>query len=132
MPRFSICALRLSLLYLFLGFTLGTLILINKGVSFLPDIWKLLPAHAEALFFGFVTQLAIGMAYWILPRHPGGYRGNEAWFWVSLTLLNLGVVIIAATGVIKTTWLWLTLGRSLEGISTAIFLSQVWKRIRPS
>lgn len=132
MPRFSVWALRLSLLHLLLGFTLGALMLTNKGVPWLPDVWRLLPAHIDVLLFGFVAQLAIGMAYWILPRHRGGYRGSETWFWVSLTLLNLGIGLIAAVGLIKATWSWLALGHSLEGIGATIFLIQAWRRIRPS
>lgn len=132
MPRFSLWALRLSLLHLLLGFTLGALMLTNKGVPWLPDVWRLLPAHIDVLLFGFVAQLAIGMAYWILPRHRGGYRGSESWFWASLTLLNLGIGLIAAAGLIKATWPWLALGHSLEGIGATIFLFQAWRRIRPS
>ena len=67
MPRLSVWAVRLSLLYLLFGFTLGALILANKGVPFTPWVWNFLPTHIDVLLFGFVIQLAIGMAYWILP-----------------------------------------------------------------
>ena len=91
MPRLSVWAIRFSLIYLLIGFSLGALILANKGVPFAPWAWNLLPGHIDILLFGFVIQLAIGMAYWILPRFSGGLRGSAAAFWLCLGLLNLGI-----------------------------------------
>ena len=67
MPRLSIWYIRASLLYLVLGFTLGGLLLFNKGIPLDPRIWILLPAHIESVLFGWTVQLVMGMAFWILP-----------------------------------------------------------------
>ena len=132
MPRLSIWAVRLSLLYLLLGFTLGALMLANKGVSFAPWVWSLFPAHIDILLFGFVIQLAIGMAYWILPRFRGGTRGNEKVLWITVGLLNLGIWMVAIIGIFNLPGQWLAGGRLLEGMAAALFTFQVWKRIRAS
>jgi len=132
MPRLSIWAVRLSLLYLLLGFTLGALMLANKGIPFAPWVWSLLPAHIDILLFGFVIQLAIGIAYWILPRYRGGSRGNTTAFWVAVGLLNLGVWIVAFIGFLNLSGQWLAVGRLLEGIAAGLFAFQAWKRIRAS
>lgn len=63
--------------YLVLGFTLGLLLLVNKGVPIHPALWRLLPAHAEFLLLGWTLQLALGVAYWILPRF--GTRRGAVW-----------------------------------------------------
>jgi len=132
MPRLSIWAVRLSLLYLLLGFTLGALMLANKGVPFAPWVWSLFPAHIDILLFGFVIQLAIGMAYWILPRFRGGTRGNETVLWITVGLLNLGIWMVAIIGIFNLPGQWLAGGRLLEGMAAALFTFQVWKRIRAS
>jgi hypothetical protein len=130
MPRLSIWAIRLSLLYLLLGFTLGALMLANKGVPFAPWIWSLLPAHIDILLFGFIIQLAIGMAYWILPRYRGGGRGNESVLWITVGLLNLGIWMVTFIGLLSLPGQWLVLGRLLEGIAAVLFAFQAWRRIR--
>ena len=45
MPRLSVWFIRSALLYLLLGFTLGGLMLWNKGLPIHPVLWRLLPAH---------------------------------------------------------------------------------------
>ena len=132
MPRLSVWAIRFSLIYLLIGFSLGALMLANKGVPFAPWAWNLLPGHIDILLFGFVIQLAIGMAYWILPRFSGGLRGSTAAFWLCLGLLNLGIWAAALVGVLNLSGSWLAVARGLEGISAGLFAVQAWKRIRPS
>ncbi|NOZ73444.1 MAG: hypothetical protein GXP38_16340 [Chloroflexi bacterium] len=70
MPRLSTWFVRASLIYLALGVTLGGLLLAEKGIPFYPALWIALPVHMEFLLIGWMVQLAMGMAYWILPL-PG-------------------------------------------------------------
>src|SRR5512133_3186666 len=122
MPRLSVWAVRLALLYLLSGFTLGALMLANKGVPFAPWVWNLLPAHIDILLFGFVIQLAIGMAYWILPRYrTGSPRGSQTVLWMTIALLNLGIWTVALVGLFTLPGQWLGLGRLFEGIAAALF-----------
>jgi hypothetical protein len=130
MPRLSVWAIRLSLLYFLFGFTLGALMLANKGLPFAPWVWSLLPVHIDILLFGFVIQLAIGMAYWILPRYRGGSRGNEIVLWIMIGLLNLGIWMVTFIGLLNLPGQWLAVGRLLEGIAAVLFTIQVWQRIR--
>jgi hypothetical protein len=132
MPRLSAWSVRLAMLYLLLGFTFGALMLANKGIPFAAWLWRLLPAHMDILLFGFVIQLAIGFAFWILPRYRGGSRGNENVVWVAVVLLNLGIWTITIAGSFNFSGLWMVTGRLLEGVAAILFVVQVWKRIRPS
>lgn len=132
MPRLSAWSVRLAMLYLLLGFTFGALMLANKGIPFADWLWRLLPAHMDILLFGFVIQLAIGFAFWILPRYRGGSRGNENVVWVAVVLLNLGTWTITIAGSFNFSGLWMVTGRVLEGVAAILFVVQVWKRIRPS
>lgn len=63
MPRLSVWFVRSSLVYLFLGFTLGGRMLANKGVLFGDWVWGLLEAHMEFLLLGWMVQLAMGVAF---------------------------------------------------------------------
>lgn len=132
MPRLSAWSVRLAMLYLLLGFTFGALMLANKGIPFADWLWRLLPAHMDILLFGFVIQLAIGFAFWILPRYRGGSRGNENVVWVAVVLLNLGTWTITIAGSFNFSGLWMVTGRVLEGVAAILFVFQIWKRIRPS
>ncbi len=132
MPRLSVWAVRLSLLYMLAGFSMGAVMLANKGVPFAPWAWKLLPGHIDMLLLGFVIQLAIGMGYWILPRYRTRSRGNERLVWLSIGLLNLGIWLAGLAGGISLPAGWLVTGRLLEGAAAVLFIFQAWGRVRPT
>ena len=96
MPRLSVWFVRCSLAYLLLGFTLGGLMLANKGIPFAAWAWRLLVPHMEFLLLGWMVQLAMGVAFWILPRFSSGApRGNEVLIYSTFVVLNLGIWIVA-------------------------------------
>lgn len=131
MPRLSYLFIRASLVYLVLGFTFGSLILANKGVPFAPLVWTLLPIHIEFLILGWLTQLALGVAFWILPRLASSTpRGNERWSWTAFVLVNLGIAHNVASPYVGLTWLGLS-ARILQAVGVAAFAIGNWKRIYP-
>ena len=68
MPRLTRLYVRAALVYLILGFSLGALLLANKGLPLHPALWAWLPAHIEFLLMGWIVQFALGIAFWIVPR----------------------------------------------------------------
>jgi hypothetical protein len=131
MPRPSLWFVRFSFIYLFLGFTFGGLILANKGFPFAPLIWNLLPAHMEFLLLGWMVQLAMGVAYWILPRFRSDPpRGNVNVVWSALALLNLGIMMVAIQPFVGATWP-ASAGRVLEISSVLLFVLVSWQRVKP-
>jgi len=130
MPRLSCWFICASLIYLAVGFTLGALLLANKGVPLYPVFWSLLPAHMEFLLMGWVVQLALGMAFWILPRFPqGAPRGNEQLIWLAFILINLGIWIVAVQAVVILPWLILS-GRIIEIGGVLSFVIGSWRRVK--
>jgi len=95
-------------------------------------LWALLPAHIEFLVSGWIVQLAMGVAFWILPRFPeGAPRGNESIAWAAFVLLNLGIWLVALGPVLmEVPWLVLA-GRLLETGSALTFVIHAWRRVRP-
>ena len=131
MPRLSVWFIRAALIYLAAGFTLGALLLANKGIPLNPGLWRTLPAHIEFLLMGWTVQLALGVAFWILPRlgQPAP-RGNERPIYASFILINLGIWLVAAQVVVFLPWLTV-LGRICETAGVVAFVAGSWGRVKP-
>lgn len=88
---------RLALLHLIVGSAMGSAMLVAKA-GILADTlyvgdWI---THAVIMGVGFMTQFALGVGQWILPkwgRHRN--RGPQAPVYVGVALLNLGVLLVA-------------------------------------
>lgn len=129
MPRLSVWFVRASLLYLLAGFLIGALILAQKGIPYSSQVWILFPVHMEFLLVGWFAQLAMGVAFWIVPRFSSGPpRGNERIIWLSFVLINAGLL----TGSMQP---WISpsdlLGRILEIGAGLTFAIGLWRRIKP-
>lgn len=134
MPRYSVWAIRASLLYLVYGFSIGALLLMNKGIPWFPFIWRLLPDHIETLLLGWIVQLAFGMAFWILPRFgSGSRRGNVKAAWAAFILLNAGIWFVGLGPLFQQPALaaWIPfLGRLAECSAALAFALHAWPRIK--
>jgi hypothetical protein len=130
MPRLSSWFVHASLIYLALGFTLGALMLANKGLEFYALIWRLQPIHIEMLMMGWFVQLAAGMTFWILPRLSGSSpRGNEWLVWLAFWLINFGIGMVILEVITSLTAL-LLLGRLAEFGGVLAFVVGSWKRVK--
>ena len=130
MPRLSVLFVRAALGYLALGLTLGMLLLWNKGIPISPFVWLLLPAHIEFLLIGWTVQLALGVAFWILPRWQT-QRGDVRGAWAALFLLNLGIWCVVLTPWFNLPYWVLALGRGCEALAAAAFALHAWPRVKP-
>lgn len=130
MPRLSVFMIRAALLYLGTGITFGALMLWNKGIMFEPSVWRLLAPHVELVVFGWIVQLVMGVAFWIMPRFTGENRyGNVRLAWASFILFNAGILLVslgyfAGTG-------WLALGRVLEVVAIIAYVVHIYPRVKP-
>lgn len=138
MPRLAIWFIRSALVHLALGITIGAGLLWQKGVGGLSWLWAWLPLHLHLLLVGWTVQLAIGVAYWILPRFTtkadpdalvSQSRGRERAAWVSFGLLNSST-LLALTSLWP--WRW---GLAASGVLAALgalaFTLHAWPRIKP-
>ena len=129
MPRLSQWIIRTAFIYLILGFTVGALLLAHKGISLHPSLWGWLPAHIEFLLLGWVVQLTMGVAFWILPRYwQKPQRPNVVLVQIAFVLLNVGIwLVIAGTTFRAGRWV-LFLGRVTELGAIVAFASHGWRR----
>lgn len=129
MPRLSVWFVRASLIYLLLGFFFGALLLAQKGIPFYSPVWNFFPLHMEFLSVGWLIQLAMGVAFWVIPRFSSGSpRGPVGLVWASFALLNAGILI-------TTLQFWfpvaVLIGRIAEVVAGILFVVGSWQRIKP-
>jgi hypothetical protein len=130
MPRLSQWMIRTAFIYLLLGFTFGALLLAHKGVPLHPALWGWLPTHIEFLLIGWIVQLSMGVAFWILPRYwQKPRRPKEGYARAAYLLLNLGIwLVVAGTTFRAGHWVLFT-GRLGEVGAVVFFVLHFWRRI---
>jgi heme/copper-type cytochrome/quinol oxidase subunit 1 len=132
MPRLSCWFIRASLIYLATGFTMGGLLLFHKGIAVQPLFWQMLPPHIEFLLLGWTLQLAMGVAFWILPRDlQGTGRGNTALAWLAFGLINAGVLLAGVGWMMGASSFLIFLGRLAEAGGAIAFVMHAWPRVKP-
>ncbi len=119
MPALSIVGIRLSLFYLVVGTTLGSGTMLAKSGIGPPVLWQALAPHYGIMMYGWMTQFALSVAFWMLPRLEGGKRGRESLFLATLVLLNIGVIGLSAGA------LW---GQVLVALAVGSFAIHAWPR----
>ena len=139
MPRLTQWCVRIALLNLLFGFTLGGMLLLAKSGLVDPLVWLWLPAHVDALIVGWMMQFAMGMAYWILPRRRVVGRGRPELAWAAFILLNVGLVISVGLSWLRywlLEWVWLQrafpLGLALQVLALLLFVGYAWQRVLPT
>jgi hypothetical protein len=122
-------AVRASLVCLVLGALLGAALLALPPLDppAAAGLARLVPVHVELLLVGWLVQLALGVAYWILPR-AGGRRPAAGLAGSGEAGLALGVGCAAAGMVAGAGWAVLA-GRALEVGGASLFGAHVTVRL---
>jgi hypothetical protein len=129
MPVQSRWLIRLSLIYLTVGVTLGAVMLVHKAFPLHPAVWLVLPVHIQLLIWGWIIQFTLGTAYWILPRYlTGTSRGNNSLAWAVVAMLNMGILLSISSFILEISFLGKA-GLILQTVSVALFVFLHWKRI---
>jgi len=130
MPRLTRWFIQSALVDLAMGFTFGALMLFNKGVLVSVWLWRLLPLHVELVLLGWTVQLAMGVAFWILPRF-GLSRGNDRTAWAAFVLINAGVWIVGIGAMLGASAIITLIGRVAEASAAIAFAIHLWPRVKP-
>jgi len=147
-PATARAFVKASLLYLGLGALLGALLFLNRWVPLGPAVTALRPSHVQFLVVGWLTQLILGVAWWLFPplkmglhrdgpvRRGQTQRGSERLFWATFAALNLGVLLRAIFEPLHT-WTGNETFLALAGLSGLFLLAAVlafvlnmWRRVR--
>jgi len=130
-PFLSALLVRTALCWLAAGTAMGALLLAGKATPVPAWVFRLFHAHSEAVLVGWMVQLAMGVAWWILPKYPRlPERGPEAPVWAAWILMNSGVLLAgvgrsagAPDGVVLA-------GRAAELLAALAFAVAAWPRIK--
>jgi nitric oxide reductase large subunit len=132
MPLLSRIMIRSALLWMGATSTLGALLLLQKGLLLVVGAWAFRSAHVHMALFGWIVQLACGVAFWILPRlDSAGSRGDERPVWVCWGLLNAGVLLVLTAPIAAPVAGALHLVAALcHAGAVAAFALHAWPRVR--
>lgn len=132
MPLAARLFVRASLIWLVLGFTLGAALLAAKASPSAPWQAKAISVHHAWVLLGFLLQLTLGTAYWIMPRF--GTRRGVTWLAVaSFLLINAALIVYTSAVVLRQ---GATASRMQEAAATALvagaaaYLVHMWPRVR--
>ncbi len=132
MTRLSVWTVRAALLYLGAGVLIGAVMLFEKGIPLHLASLRLLPAHIEFVLLGWTLQLAMGIAFWVLPRFSREPRyGNQRWGWLAFALLNIGVLSVGVGQWLSAPPLFVLTGRVVELLAAICFALHAWPRVKP-
>ena len=150
MPITSRAFVKSSIAYLCLGAALGALLLVNRWLPLGAGVFALKTSHVQFLVVGWLTQLILGVAWWLFPplrlrarsdtsqprRRGQSQRGSEPLFWVTFGCLNAGILFAGVAGPLYT-WTqvsWLGPVRDLSGflllVAAVSFSANMWQRVR--
>lgn len=126
MSKTTIRFIKMSLIYLTLGATLGALFFI------FPRLLGLKFAHVHFNLLGFMTMMVFGVAYHILPRFQGKPLYSERMADINFWLANFGLIGLVVFNAAKAygSALPLTVPLALSGIAAAasvyLFVANIW------
>lgn len=96
MPTLSRWHIKIGMFYFAIGLMMAGLLFAQPVLGWSGKLQVLRPVYLHFLFIGWVSQLIMGVGYWMFPKYSKDKpRGNEKLGWVVLVLLNLGLVLRA-------------------------------------
>jgi len=149
-PTTSRIFVKASIIYLCLGATLGALMYIHRSISLGPWVNYVRVMHIQMLVVGWVTQLILGVGWWLFPplmiglrtdaplpvRRGQTQRGSEPLFWATFACLNTGILLRVLFEPLYT-WTKIDLFLFLTGVSglflflaAIAFVTNMWSRVR--
>jgi hypothetical protein len=141
MPPLARTFIKAAFVYFVAAFLLGALMMLDRWLNFSRWLKVISVSQLHLLMVGWITQLAIGVAYWMFPRfrkvqNPQP-RGSDALAWAVLISLNAGLLIriviepVYFMGPQPWHGVLLALSGILQALAVVGFGWLIWGRIRP-
>jgi len=134
MPRVARWFIKAGLTYLVLAL-LAEVLIQARAVADLPGwVASLRPVHIHLLVVGWLTQLIIGVGYWMFPKFSRERpRGSQTLAWITFALLNAGLILrtVAEPRAFAPDLGWmLALSAVLQVIAGWLFVFNTWPRVK--
>jgi cbb3-type cytochrome oxidase subunit 1 len=140
MPPIARAFVKAAFLYFIAAFVLGALMALGSWLSLGRWLRTVYLSQLHLLVVGWISQLAIGVAYWIFPRFRKEQnpepRGSDTLAWAVFACLNAGLLLrfLFEPFQLMGGQPWLAALVALSGILQALaalgFAWLVWGRIR--
>lgn len=137
MPLLTRLFVKTALLSLLLALVIGIVLALPTVVPLPGYLSGLGPVYFHLFLVGWVTQLIIGIAYWMFPTFTRQQpRGSTTLTWSVYWLLNIGLVLrvigepLAAVQV-GSRWGWLLpISAVLQWLAGLAFIANTWPRVK--
>ena len=97
MPPIARIFVKAAFIHFLVAFLLGALMMLDRWLAIGRWLRVVHMSQLHLLVVGWITQLAIGVAYWMFPRHRKETnlppRGSDALAWTVLITLNAGLLL---------------------------------------
>jgi hypothetical protein len=141
MPPLARIFVKAASVYFIAAFVLGALMALDQWLGLGRWLRSTYYSQLHLLVVGWITQLAIGVAYWIFPRfrkeQDPRSRGSDTIAWGVLICLNVGLLLrfLFEPFYLMGPRSWLAALVALSGVLQALsalgFGWLIWGRIRP-
>ena len=137
MPLLARLHIKTGLVYFVFALLLGTLLALRPILKLPAGLSAFQPVYLHLLMVGWVTQLIIGVVYWMFPKYSKeNPRGSERLGWWVYGLLNVGLVLRlfgeplnVLAGELNVGWL-LALSAVLQMLAGWGFIANTWPRVK--
>lgn len=137
MPTLSRYFIKTGLVYFAVALLMGLLVAAQPVLELPPVISLLRPVYLHLLMVGWVTQLIIGVVFWMFPKESKERpRGSEKLGWAVYGLLNAGLLLrvigeplVVLQPTLGLGWT-LALSAVLQMLAAWAFIANTWNRVK--
>ncbi len=137
MPLVTRYFIKTSLFFFVAALLCGLLLALRPFIELPAFVTGLTPVYFHLFMVGWVTQIIIGVAFWMFPKYTKEKpRGSDALAWSTYALLNGGLllrVIAEPASVAQALPLWgwlLALSALLQWLGGLTFVVNTWPRVK--
>jgi hypothetical protein len=137
MPLLTRLFIKVGLLYLVVALLMGSLLLARPVLNLPNSIAVLNPVYLHLFMVGWVTQLIIGIVYWMFPKFSREQpRGSDKLAWTVFFSLNAGLLLRTFGEPLNALnpgagagWM-LVLSALLQWLAGMSFIANTWARVK--
>jgi cbb3-type cytochrome oxidase subunit 1 len=137
MPLLARWYIKTGLAHFAVALLIGLVLAVQPLLHLSSSLAVLRPVFLHLLIVGWITQLIIGVAYWMFPKqsreHP---RGSIKVGWLVFALLNLGLILrgigepLFALNPDPSTGLLLAMSAVMQVVAGWLFIANTWTRVK--
>ncbi|HRI57982.1 MAG TPA: hypothetical protein PK170_12915 [Anaerolineae bacterium] len=137
MPSITRLFVKTSLVYLVAALLAGFLLALRPLLALPALVNGLTPVYFHLFMVGWVTQLIVGVAYWMFPKWSKELpRGHDVLALATYWLLNAGLLLRVVAEPAQTVdawpgWGWLIVAAALlQWLAGLAFVANTWRRVK--